>query len=315
MVTYAFDSEIIDVVPENVIPFKGMSHISKTPIPWETRSSEIWRASCLHYIQKYIAKNKPCLISSRSNDRVPVYPEVVLPLDITPATITVYKLLTQKSQKIVSYPIDQIYGIEDLRANEISKARDAMKAAGYESSAFLNEETDVEKNNREKGLNYELYLGLVLEKKGYSVAYNGIEKGKLDNGIDIVAIDHLNKEIYLIQAKDRIQNLSSEEILRMSRSFEAYIKANQIGYKYIQLFVHTHELNVVVLDALRLHSIEAIKVEHPKSFPKIKCIIGDCVRRAIYPAEKDYYSLQLCDYSGFLVSSTKEAMEHLNQGD
>ena len=53
--------------------------------------------------------------------------------------------------------------------------------------------------NKAKGTRYELYIGSLYEKKGYTVAYNGIEKGNRDGGIDLICKNGLLTE--LVQCK------------------------------------------------------------------------------------------------------------------
>ena len=55
-----------------------------------------------------------------------------------------------------------------------------------------------------KGKEYEKFVGEYFEKQGYIVKFNGIEKGKKDNSIDIIAIK--KEEIILIQCKNWNEN-------------------------------------------------------------------------------------------------------------
>ena len=56
----------------------------------------------------------------------------------------------------------------------------------------------------EKGKEYEKFIGNLYEKDGYIVKFNGIEKGKKDNSIDLIAIK--GNEIVLIQCKNWKEN-------------------------------------------------------------------------------------------------------------
>jgi len=60
------------------------------------------------------------------------------------------------------------------------------------------------KTNKEKGEEYEKFVGNYFENLGYIIKYNGIEKGKKDNSIDLIAIK--NNEIILIQCKNWNKN-------------------------------------------------------------------------------------------------------------
>ncbi len=55
---------------------------------------------------------------------------------------------------------------------------------------------------KQKGDDYERYIGRKLERKGELVIYNGFIKGWEDQGVDIVSISTANKYINLIQCKN-----------------------------------------------------------------------------------------------------------------
>lgn len=55
---------------------------------------------------------------------------------------------------------------------------------------------------KQKGDEYERYIGRKLECKGDLVIYNGFIKGWYDQGVDIVSISTANKSINLIQCKN-----------------------------------------------------------------------------------------------------------------
>ncbi len=55
---------------------------------------------------------------------------------------------------------------------------------------------------KQKGDAYEKQIGAIFEKKGLLVVYNGFIHGYKDGGIDIIAIDPINKTINLIQCKN-----------------------------------------------------------------------------------------------------------------
>ena len=58
----------------------------------------------------------------------------------------------------------------------------------------------VKKNsNKDKGTAYEVYVGSLYEKKGYSVDYNGIKKGSKDGCIDLIC--KLDMFTVLVQCK------------------------------------------------------------------------------------------------------------------
>jgi restriction system protein len=62
-----------------------------------------------------------------------------------------------------------------------------------------------------KGKEYELKVGYYYKNLGYEVIQHGIEKGKQDNGIDVIA--KKENEILLIQCKDYKKDFSIGEKL------------------------------------------------------------------------------------------------------
>jgi len=56
------------------------------------------------------------------------------------------------------------------------------------------------KQKVEKGKNYEKFIGKKFEEKGYIVKFNGIEKGKKDSSIDLIAIK--GNQLILTQCKN-----------------------------------------------------------------------------------------------------------------
>ena len=58
--------------------------------------------------------------------------------------------------------------------------------------------------NREKGEKYEAFIAKIYKEKGYFVWEHGKEKGRLDQGIDLIV--KKNKEIIFIQCKNWNEN-------------------------------------------------------------------------------------------------------------
>lgn len=55
-------------------------------------------------------------------------------------------------------------------------------------------------NKIKKGQDFEKFIGRKFEENGYTVKYNGIEKGKKDSGIDLIAIK--GNQLILTQCKN-----------------------------------------------------------------------------------------------------------------
>lgn len=75
-----------------------------------------------------------------------------------------------------------------------------FKADSTHISYSIDYKEKEDQTNVNKGSTYELFIGKEYENLGNKVIYNGIEKGLLDNGIDLIAEDE--NTITLIQCKN-----------------------------------------------------------------------------------------------------------------
>ncbi len=66
---------------------------------------------------------------------------------------------------------------------------------------------------KQKGQRYERQIGKFFEESGYKVYFKGINEGKMDGGIDLIASK--NKEILLIQCKNWENMQVKQEHLRI----------------------------------------------------------------------------------------------------
>ena len=108
-----------------------------------------------------------------------------------------------------------IFLIIVIAAKELTiskKKSNKRKSSKYKSSYVQNhnntysirkdiyEKTHMNKEKILKGMDYEFFVGDHFEKQGYLVAYHGIQNGKKDKGIDLIA--KKDNEIIFIQCKN-----------------------------------------------------------------------------------------------------------------
>jgi len=97
-----------------------------------------------------------------------------------------------------------------------------------------------------KGKEYEKFVGKYFENKGYIIKYNGIEKGKKDNSIDIIAIK--KEEIIFMQCKnwkeDGKYKISHKDIKAFIGDTHTFINENSQykNYNIKRLFVISNKI-------------------------------------------------------------------------
>jgi len=90
------------------------------------------------------------------------------------------------------------------------------------------------KDSKKKGDDYEKHVAKHYEEKGYIVKFNGIEKGKKDSSIDLIAIK--KEELILIQCKDWKEDgkykINHEKIKAFVGDTYAFIEKNKNYAEY-----------------------------------------------------------------------------------
>lgn len=100
--------------------------------------------------------------------------------------------------------------------------------------------------NIKKGKAYEKQIGDYFEKQGYIVKYNGIEKGKKDDSIDLIAIK--KDEILFVQCKNWKENSKYKVTQQMVKAFIGdtykFIEENPVykNYTIKRLFVISNKI-------------------------------------------------------------------------
>ncbi|MCT7603810.1 hypothetical protein N5U17_06145 [Aliarcobacter butzleri] len=98
-------------------------------------------------------------------------------------------------------------------------------------------------NQGDDGFIYEKYVGLVYESKGYKVKYNGLEKGVLDEGIDL-EVSNSEKTVY-IQCKytkislNRLENILFKASKFLTKRYEEINNNINDKPKKIDFFICT----------------------------------------------------------------------------
>ena len=174
-------------------------------------------------------------------------------------------------------------------------------------------------NKRQKskwqiGIEYERYIGYLLEQRGYTVHYNGATEGIEDMGRDLIAENSTN---YLIV---QCKRWAQEKVIHEKHIFQLYgttvlQKLHQKTPKNIVgIFVTTADVSALALDCADYLDIKVYAQIPYKDYPKIKCNYsntGDKIyhlpfdqqydRTLIKPNSLDFYAqtVQEAESKGF----------------
>ena len=110
-----------------------------------------------------------------------------------------------------------------------------------------------EQTNKEKGDEYEFYIGRLFKEHGYKVYYKGINEGYFDEGIDLICYKDL--EVVLIQCKNwkKQADLNSvKKFVYNCREYEQknYIKLRRKSIRKI-VVISNHYKNKEILEDIK----------------------------------------------------------------
>lgn len=145
------------------------------------------------------------------------------------------------------------------------------------------------------GRDYEIYIGYLCEKEGFSVSYTGVIKKLEDMGRDLI----VNKDnaAYVIQCK----NWSQRKIIHEKHIFQLFGSVVEYNLDHRQkaqgVFVTTTELSPMAVKVAKELNIHVVHIEMG-NFPRIKCNIGKS-------GEKIYHLPFDQQYDKVVVDATK----------
>lgn len=97
-------------------------------------------------------------------------------------------------------------------------------------------------SKRKKGTEYELYIAKYFRNEGYKIYMNGLNKGKKDDGIDVIC--HKDKETILIQCKNWKYPIEQKDIRAFIGDCHVYINKNATflrNRKIRKIFITSNE--------------------------------------------------------------------------
>ncbi len=150
-----------------------------------------------------------------------------------------------------------IYKIKKIqKEKELYKKRSEVITKLHESNEYKEEIIKKQKEfhieNEEKGIHFEMLTGRKFEEHGYKVNYNGLEKGKRDNGIDLICTKE-NRKTLLIQCKNysKEKSITHEHIKVFHSNAMKYIKKNNLNENQIELKYAVPKKEVLHISAVK----------------------------------------------------------------
>lgn len=161
------------------------------------------------------------------------------------------------------------------------------------------------KSNWQLGIEYERYIGYLLEQKGYRVRYFGATEGRADMGRDLIAEN--KKQLLIVQCK----RWSKEKTIHEKHIFQLYgttvlqhLRATS-NKEILGVFVTTTSLSPLAEMCAKHLGIKTYTQIPLESYPQIKCNISNTGERIYHlPFDQQYDRTMLNPADGDMYVST-----------
>lgn len=162
--------------------------------------------------------------------------------------IKIFLLRLEKKFKQKRNMNNHIKEVESRRENKLKEMLDKQ----HNGEERKKRQRDFYIKNEEKGINLELLTGRKFEELGYKVEYNGLEKGKLDAGIDLICTKE--NEILLLQCKNysKPKSITHEHIKIFHSNAMKYIKTNNLDERNTKLKYVIPNKEVLDISAIKV---------------------------------------------------------------
>lgn len=128
--------------------------------------------------------------------------------------------------------------------------------ANLESKIIELEKKIKNSTNKEKGLDYEIFVAKKYIEKGYEVILHGVLNGRTDYGIDLIA--KKENETILIQCKNwqMAQSINQEKVLSYYGRFKRYIDENALDIENTKLRFIAPDTKIFKTSAIKIFQDE-----------------------------------------------------------
>lgn len=139
-----------------------------------------------------------------------------------------------------------------LKFEKDLKQQKKIKRQEQNSQNWKSRQKEFYRKNEEKGINLELLTGRKFEELGYKVEYHGLEKGRLDGGIDLICTKE--NEILLLQCKNysKPKSITHEHIKIFHSNAMKYIKTNNLDERNTKLKYVIPNKEVLDISAIKV---------------------------------------------------------------
>ena len=160
---------------------------------------------------------------------------------------------------------------------------------------------------------YEMYVGFLYEKKGWTVEYHGLNEGLQDLGRDLICTSPNKDKVLVIQAKcwAKHKPIRERHVFQLFGTTQLLKKSHHTTKSKSQVFemqiVTSSELSDVAkkaADSLGISVWSNLKLD--KNFPLIKCNINASTKEKIYhlPFDQQYEKTKISKNKGEFFALT-----------
>lgn len=201
---------------------------------------------------------------------------------------------------------------------EYDRTRDYLSDDEYKSLSVtqrnqlaLDRYIKKDKTDWQIGRDYELFVGQMFEKCGYSISFFGIERQLEDLGRDIIAKKDNNTLIIQCKNWSKNKQIHEKHIAQLYGTTVQYIIENNCNSNnVIPVLVTTTVLSEQAKIFAKYLKVEVVEQQKLEEFPRIKCNIGKDGKIYHLPMDQQYDRVIIEKEKGeFFAKTVKEAEE------
>lgn len=226
-------------------------------------------------------------------------------------------------EDVIECEFQQLPPIDIEAVSDYDKARDFLSKEEYSklSTTERNQlalDRYINSHNKTKwqiGRDYELYIGYLYSKKGYSVDYFGERMGLEDLGRDLIC--KKGNQTLIIQCKywSKSKQIHEKHITQLYGTLISYCIENNLKQDYVKALLVTNtccsDMAKKMAEYLNITVAESVPL---KEYPRIKCNVGHDEfgnTQKIYhlPFDQQYDTTKITEKGEFFAHTVKEAEE------